>query len=153
MNTSSGLTVGEMLEGLPPETLLDFEALGHKGLYTPGATLFVAGEACSGIFWVVSGQVSVSVSDGFSPCAISHIAQAGEILGLKAALCDEPYGTTARTEGPSEVTFVNRADLSHFLHRHPNAAFRVVQQLSDRLGVALDQLRTALTASPRQRPN
>lgn len=153
MNTSSSLTVGEMLEGLARETLLDFEALCHKGFYPPGATLFAAGEACSGIFWVISGQVSVSVSDGSSPSTISHLAQAGEILGLKAALCDEAYGTTARAEGPSEVTFVNRADFSDFLRRNSHATFLIVQRLSDRLGIALDQLRSALTSSPSQRPN
>lgn len=153
MNANVALTIDEVFEGLAPETLRDFEALGHKSWYPPDAILFGAGEPCSGIFWVSSGRVNVSVSDGSGPYAISHVAQPGELLGLRAALCGEAYAMAARTEGPSEVIFVSRDDLSAFLSSHADAAFRIVQQLSNRLGLALDQLRAAQTANPPKPPN
>lgn len=153
MNANIALTIDEVFEGLAPKTLRDFEALGQKSWYPPGEILFAAGEPCSGIFWVASGQMSVTISDGFGPCAISHVAQPGELLGLKAALCGEAYAMTARTEGPSEVIFVSRDQLSAFSCCHADAAFRIVQQLSHRLGYALDQLRSASTASSPKPPN
>jgi len=142
VNANSSLTLGEIFEGLAPKTRRDFEALGHKSCYPPGTILFGAGEACDSICWIVSGEVSVSVRDGFGRCVMSHVAEPGEILGLKAALCGEAHGTTARTEGPCEMTCVSRDDFSAFLSSHPDAAFSIVQQISTRLGIALDQLRS-----------
>lgn len=153
MNANIALTISEVFEGLAPGTLEDFKALGKKGWYPAGTILFGAGEPCFGIFWVSSGQVSVSVFDDSGPCAIAHVAQPGEVLGLKAALCGEAYGSTARTEGPSEVIFMSRDHFSSFLFSHGDAAFRIVQQLSNRLGLALDQLRSASTANPPKPPN
>ncbi len=153
MTTDAGLIVGEIFERLAPETLRDFEALGHKSWYSPGMILFGADEPCSGVFWVSFGQVSVNVSDSFGRCVMSYVAQPGEILGLKAALCGEACGITAQTEGPCEMVFVSRADLSAFLSSHPDAAFRIVQQLSAQLGLALDQLRSASTSNPPKPPN
>lgn len=153
MNANTSLTVSEIFGGLAPETLKDFEALGDKSWYAPGTVLFDADEACSGVFWVCFGQVSVTVSDSFGRCVVSHVAQPGEILGLKAVLCGETCGIMARTEGPCEVRFVSRDNLSAFLSSHADAAFRIVQRLSDRLGLALDQLRLASTDNRQKPPN
>ena len=153
MNANIGLTVSEIFEGLAPETLRDFEALGDKGWYPPGTILFGAGEPCSGVFWVSFGQVSVTVSDSFGRCVLSHFARPGEILRLKAALCGEACGTTARTEGSCEMTFVSRDDFSAFLSSHADAAFRVVQRLSTQVGLAHDQLCSVSTFNPPKPPN
>lgn len=153
MNANIALTIGDIFEGLAPGTLRDFEGLGQRRWYPPGTILFDAGQRCSGIFWVASGQVSVFVSDGFNERAISHVAQPGELLGLKAALCGEEHAMTARTEGPSEVVFVSRDHLSVFLCGHADAAFRIVQQLSNRLGLALDELRALTAINPPKPPN
>lgn len=153
MDTQTDLTVSEIFEGLPPDTLEDFEALGYKSCYPPGIILFGAGDRCSGIFWVCSGPVSVTIPAGGEESLMSHIARAGELLGLEAALCGETYGTTARTEGPCDVVFMSQAHLSTFLSTHADAAFHIVQRLSKRLGVVLEQLRSASTADQQKRPN
>jgi CRP-like cAMP-binding protein len=153
MDTYNGLTIGELFEGLPPETLREFRALGHRSFYPPDTTLFAFGEACVGVFWVISGDVRVSIFDLAGRCIMSRVAHAGEILGLRAALCGEAYGITARAEGHSEVGFVNRDDFSRFLSNQPEVTFRIVERLSDRLGFALDLLRSSSTASHPKRPN
>jgi CRP/FNR family transcriptional regulator, polysaccharide utilization system transcription regulator len=153
VNTYAGLTMGEVFDGLMPDTLKDFQSLGHSVSHPPGTILFAAGEACTGVFCVSSGEVSVSAYDDYGRCLISHVARPGELLGLKAALCGEAYGITARTESPSEVIFVSRDHLSAFLSSHADAAFRIVQRLSERLGIALDQLRSASTVNLPKPPN
>lgn len=141
VNTPGSLTMGEIFADLAPETLEDFRALGQKGSYSAGATLFKTGEVCSGVFWIYSGQVRVSVSDTLDQSAVSHIALPGELLGLQSALCGEPHEATARAEGPTEVNFLSRDSLSKFLFSHPDAAFRIVERLSDRLRIAMEQFR------------
>lgn len=153
MNANIALTIGDIFEGLAPRTLKDFEALGHRRWYPPGTILFDAGQRCSGVFWVASGQVSVSVSASLNEHSISHVARPGELLGLKAALCGEEHAMTARTEAPCEVIFVSRDHLSVFLCSHADAAFRIVQQLSHRLGLALDELRALAAINPPKPPN
>lgn len=135
------LTIGEILEGLAPETLREFNALEQRSSYPPGTLLFGVGQPCFGVFWVVSGRVVVSMPEGFSEGVISHVAQPGELLDLKAALCGEIHSMTARAESPSEVVFVSLEHLSAFLCGYPDAAFQIVQRLSHRLALTMSQLR------------
>ncbi len=141
MGDNTDLTICEIFEGLSPETLKDFQALGRKEKYADGKMLFGTGEPCSGVYWVSSGRVDVSVSDDFGRRLQGRVARRGELLGLKAMLCDEAYAATAQSDGPSEVTFVTRSKVSAFLSAHPDATFSIVEQLSHRLGIAFDQLR------------
>lgn len=152
MEPPAGLTVGEIFANLSRDTSRDFEALVQKCSHPGGTTLFGRGEPCRGVFWVLSGLVSVSETTELGP-SILYMARPGELLGLKEALCAEAYGTTTRTEGPCEVNFVNRADFSTFFSSHPDAAFRIVQQLSERMGIALNQLRSASCIDGAKRPN
>lgn len=140
------LTVGEILEGLTPETLIEFKALEQRSSYPPDTLLFGVGQPCFGFFWVASGRVVVSMPDDFSESTISHVAQTGELLDLKAALCGDIHSMTARTESPSEVVFVSREHLTAFLCGHADAAFQIVQRLSHRLALTMGELR-ALTAT------
>jgi CRP-like cAMP-binding protein len=153
MEPHVGLTVGELFEGLSGDTSEEFEALVHKYSHPHGTILFGTGEPCRGVFWLLSGLVSVSVSTDPGSSTTLYVARPGELLGLKEVLCAETYGTTARTEGPCEVNFVNRADFSNFFSSHPDAAFRIVQQLSQRLGIALNQLRSMSTIDDAKRSN
>ena len=141
MNVDPGLRIAEILDGLPAGTLRDFQSLTHPGWYPPGAVLFSAGDACAGVFWASSGQVNVSALDHYAQQVTSHIAEPGEILGLKAALCSEAYGATAWTKEPCEVNFIALNDLSAFLSTHPDAVFRIVERLSDRLHLTIGQFR------------
>jgi CRP/FNR family transcriptional regulator, polysaccharide utilization system transcription regulator len=145
VNANIALTVREVFDGLARQTLTDFEALGQKSWYPPGVILFEAGEPCSSILRVYSGQVSLSVSGCLGDAAKLHIAQPGELIGLKAVLCGEAYAATARTEGPCEVIVTSRDEFSAFVLTHADAAFRIVSRLSHHLGIALDQLRCAST--------
>ncbi|HLI29946.1 MAG TPA: Crp/Fnr family transcriptional regulator [Terriglobia bacterium] len=153
MDTHEGLTIDEIFGGLTPKTLRDFQALGHMSAYLPGMVLFAGGEACAGIFWVISGQVRISTYDAAGRCVVARAAHIGELLGLYEALCAEAYETTAQVEEPSEVSFVSRADFWDFLSSHSDAAFRIVQHLGNRVDLALSQLRLASTLKPPKPPN
>jgi CRP-like cAMP-binding protein len=150
MEPPVGLTVSELFEGLSRDTSQDFEALVRKRSHPGGTILFGKGEPCRGIFWVLSGLLSVS---DLGPSIMSCMARPGELLGLREALCAEAYGTTARTRGPCEVNFVSRADFLKFFSSHSDAAFRIVQQLSEHTGIVLNQLRSASRIDGAKRPN
>jgi CRP-like cAMP-binding protein len=132
------LSLAEICEGLSPATCEEFQLLGKRRAYPRGFTLFRTGESCAGVFWIVSGRVRTSTGGAEG---ISQLAQPGEILGLKEALCGEAYSLSA------EVSFVSLEDLSAFLAGHPDAAFRIVQRLSGYLGLILEHLRSALRRS------
>ncbi len=144
MKAKVSLSLAEICEGLSPATCEEFQLLGKRRAYPRGFTLFRTGESCAGIFWIVSGRVRTSTGGAEN---ISQLAQPGEILGLKEALCGEAYSLSAETNGPAEVSFVSLEDLSVFLAGHPDAAFRIVQRLSGYLGLILEHLRSALRRS------
>jgi CRP-like cAMP-binding protein len=153
MITDTCLTVGEIFEGLRPETLRTFEALGDASWYPPGALVFATGGPRDGIFWVSSGQLSVSELSDDDRWVASRIAGSGEILGLEAALSNRAYAARARAEEPSEVMFMGQNRLLAFLSSHPEVAFRIVQRLSDRLHVTMDQFRLIPHSNPPKLPS
>lgn len=68
--------------------------------YPAGATLFVEGQACRGIYIICKGRVKLSASSRAGQTLIFKIAQPGEVLGLNATISGIPHETTAETGQP-----------------------------------------------------
>ena len=80
-----------------------------------GATLFVEGQACRGIYILCKGRVKISATSSDGQTLIFKIAQPGEVLGLNAAVSGTVHQTTAETGQPCQLNFVKRDDFSKFL--------------------------------------
>ena len=59
--------------------------------------LFVEGQAPRGIFVLCKGRVKLSICASDGKTLILKIAEAGEVLGLSAAVSGAPYELTAET--------------------------------------------------------
>ncbi len=85
------LDLDDLWEDRPEQRSLQFES---------GATVLPAGETPASAFAIVSGQVSLWA--GESPEAVMLLGQ-GSLLGLEAALADQPFGYEARAETRLEL--------------------------------------------------
>jgi len=132
---------------LPPRVLQAIEQVKYTTSYPQGAVLFVEGEAARGFFIVCTGRVKLYISGSDGKTLILRIAEAGELLGLSAAVSGQAYALTAETLDPSQVTFVRRADLSRLMHEHPDVALQVATRLAERYSGACHEMRSLLTHS------
>ena len=127
---------------LPPDVLKHFESLKYATVFPKGAILFVEGQSPRGIFMLCSGRVKLSSCSASGRTIITHIAQAGEVLGLSAVVSGAPYEVTAETLVPCQVNFIKEGDFMKFLSEKTAACLRVAQHLSNAYRLASEQLRS-----------
>jgi len=127
---------------LPPPAVQKLATITSAAAYPKGATLFVEGQSPRGVFILCSGKVKLSTSSADGRSIILRISEAGEVLGLPAALTQKPYELTADVLEPAQANFIAHEDFLHFLREHGEAALRVAQQLSETYHLAIAEMRT-----------
>ena len=131
-----------MLERLSPKVRADFESLLHASSYLSNVIVFTEGEPATGIYVVLEGEVRVSISSADGKHLNLRIARKTDILGLSSVLAGGAYNVTAETLYPAKLAYVGRETLLAFLARYPSAYQTVVEELSRKVTVACEQLRT-----------
>ncbi|MBI3653993.1 MAG: Crp/Fnr family transcriptional regulator [Acidobacteria bacterium] len=114
----------------PIDLLRDFEALKYATVFPKGAILYVEGQAPRGVFMLCTGRVKLSISSTDGKALITQIAEAGELLGLSAAISGKPYEVTAETLAPCQINFIKRDEIVRFLAEHNLACMHAAEQLS-----------------------
>jgi CRP/FNR family transcriptional regulator, cyclic AMP receptor protein len=127
---------------LPGPALQAFESIKYATAYPKGAVLFVEGQAPRGIFVLCQGRVKLSICATDGKTLIAKIAEPGEVLGLSATLSGKPYESTAKTIGPCQLNYVKRDDFLRFVKAHPEACFKVAEQLSETYNTACHEIRS-----------
>src|SRR6266851_8501000 len=75
-----------------------------------------------------AGKVKLSTSSSEGKTLITKISDAGDILGLNAAISNHPYEVTAEMIEPGQANFIPREALLQFLKDHGEVSLRVAQQ-------------------------
>jgi CRP/FNR family transcriptional regulator, cyclic AMP receptor protein len=102
----------------------------HRSILPAGAILFVEGQVPRGLFVLCSGKVKLSTSSRDGKVLILKTAQAGEALGLSAAISGDTYEMTAETAMPCQVNFLDRKALLNLLRLHSEVGLHAAQSLS-----------------------
>jgi CRP/FNR family transcriptional regulator, cyclic AMP receptor protein len=136
---------------LPKSVKEAFQPLKFTLAYPAGATLFVEGQPCRGIYILCKGRVKLSACSTEGQTLIFKIAQPGEVLGLNATISGMAHETTAETGRPCQLNFVKRDDFLKFLTAHGDACMHAAIHLSHECQQAYQQLRSFVMASAPQR--
>ncbi len=136
---------------LPKSAMQAFQLIKFTIGYPPGATLFVEGQLCRGIYILCRGRVKLSTNSADGQSLILKIAQAGEVLGLSATISGIPYETTAESGQPCQLDFVKREDFLKFLSEHGAACMHAAIEMSHECRHAYQQLRSFTMSSSSQR--
>jgi CRP/FNR family transcriptional regulator len=116
--------------GLPPAVLKSFSQRSHQSTYPGGALLFLEGQMPRGVFVLCSGRVKLSTTSREGKVLILKIAQAGDLLGLSAAISGTPFELSAETSGPCQLNFIDREALINLLKKHGELGLHAAQTLS-----------------------
>jgi len=112
-----------------PETAERFNVMGIEKTYTRGENLFVEGQKAQFVYIVLSGRVKLSVTSRDGKTMILRIAEAGDVLGLSAALNSAEYEISAEAVEYCRVKSVRSQDFLELLKRSPEAAMTATQCL------------------------
>jgi CRP/FNR family transcriptional regulator, cyclic AMP receptor protein len=141
MKTPYGLNIVEDCTNCPlhrPGFFCDFSfpilhslnQFSHKSTLPAGAVLFVEGQTPRGMFVLCSGRVNLSTTSREGKILILKTAEAGEALGLSAAISGLGYETTAETATPCQLNFVDRKHLLELMQAHSEIGLHAAQSLS-----------------------
>lgn len=141
MKTPYGLNIVEDCTNCPlnrPGFFCDFShsilhslnQFSHKSTLPAGAVLFVEGQTPRGMFVLCSGRVNLSTTSREGKILILKTAEAGEALGLSAAVSGLGYETTAETATPCQLNFVDRKHLLELMQAHSEMGVHASQSLS-----------------------
>lgn len=108
--------------GLKGQALARFIAIAPEVTRARGEALFLEGEAPKYVLVICSGRVKLSVSSREGKTAILHIAGAGEILGLSAAMSGKAHETSAEALELCRFKLIRVGDFMHFLTEFPEAS-------------------------------
>src|SRR5262250_2341212 len=137
---------------LSPPALHKLNEIKSTAVYPKSAVLFIEGQQPRGVFVLCAGKAKLSTSSSEGKTLITKISQAGDVLGLNAAISNHPYEVTAEMIEPGQANFIPRDALLKFLKQHGEVALRVAEQLSRNYYTAYEEIRTlGLTTSPAEK--
>jgi len=137
---------------LSPPALQKLNEIKSTAVYPKSAMLFIEGQQPRGVFVLCTGKAKLSTSSTEGKTLITKISQAGDVLGLNAAISNHPYEVTAEMIEPGQANFIPRDALLQFLKEHGEVAVRVAEQLSSNYYTAYEEIRTlGLTTSPAEK--
>jgi CRP/FNR family transcriptional regulator len=117
-----------------------FESLKITNSYPKGATLFAEGEQADGVYMLCMGRVKLSAYSREGKALILRIAEAGEVLGLSAAIGGTMHEATAEVLETCQVNYVRKQDFLRFLREHGDAGYNALRQLSQNYHAAYTQI-------------
>jgi CRP/FNR family cyclic AMP-dependent transcriptional regulator len=110
--------------------LRSVDAGSYHSVMPSGVVLFVEGQSPRGVYVVCSGKVKLSTTSKEGKVLILKQAEAGEALGLSAAVSGTNYEMTAETSSACQLNFIGRQDLMNLLQNHSEVGMHATQSLS-----------------------
>ncbi len=113
-----------------PAVLRTVDEACHHSVMPAGVLLFVEGQTPRGVFILCSGKVKLSTTSKEGKVLILKQAEAGEVLGLSAAISGTNYEMTAETASPCQLNFIGRQDFMTLLQTESEVGMRAALWLS-----------------------
>ena len=113
-----------------PAVLRAVDAVSHHTIMPAGALLFVEGQTPRGVYIVCSGKVKLYTTSKEGKVLILKQAEAGEVIGLSAAISGTNYETTAETAVHCQLNYIGRQDFMALLQNETEVGAHTAMSLS-----------------------
>jgi CRP/FNR family transcriptional regulator len=110
--------------------LRSMDEVSHHTIMPAAAVLFVEGQTPRGVFVLCSGVVKLTTTSKEGKVLILKQSQAGEVLGLSAAISGTNYEMTAETVSACQLNFIGRQDLMKLLEKQSEVGVHAALRLS-----------------------
>lgn len=112
--------------------------------YPRGRVLFTEGQEACAIYFLAEGRAKLSIGSAEGKTLVLRIAQPADLLGVNAALTNEPYNATAETIECCRVEVISRDDLLTLLERDKTACLNLARALGQTLNRSVEHSRMLL---------
>jgi CRP/FNR family cyclic AMP-dependent transcriptional regulator len=109
--------------------------------FPAGQLLFNYGDPGDSLYVIRSGEVEVFFKDDTGERIVLETAKAGEVFGELSLLDGGPRTASVMATQDLEALRVDRANLDHFLQRHPAATLDLLTAMGRRLRATSEKLR------------
>jgi CRP/FNR family transcriptional regulator, cyclic AMP receptor protein len=113
-----------------PSVLRSVEEVSHHTIMPAGALLFVEGQTPRGVYVVCSGKVKLYTTSKEGKVLILKMAEAGEVIGLSAAISGTNYETTAETAVHCQLDYIGRQDFMALLQKESEVGAHAALSMS-----------------------
>ncbi|MGC9198794.1 MAG: Crp/Fnr family transcriptional regulator [Acidobacteriaceae bacterium] len=129
-----------------------FESHSVSMEYPRGTVLFREGDRTEAVYVLCSGKIKISTSSKEGRTMILRIADAGDVLGMSAALTDGEHEVTAESLEPCVARVLPVKHLATMLQAYGDASIGAAKSLAQDYRAAFDEARlVALPGSPAAR--
>jgi CRP/FNR family transcriptional regulator len=113
-----------------PTVLRSVDIASYHRVMPSGTPLFSEGQMPRGIYVLCSGKVKLSTTSKDGKVLILKHAEAGEVLGLSAAISGTNFQMSAETSSPCQLNFIGRQDLMTLLQDESEVGVHAALSLS-----------------------
>ncbi|QGK73478.1 Crp/Fnr family transcriptional regulator [Flavobacterium sp. SLB02] len=103
-----------------------------------GEAIFEEGEVTNGVFCVKDGIGKLSKLSANGKDQIVKLVKAGELLGQRSIISNEPANLSAKALADMEVCFIPKGDIIHFFNNNNQFSMNLMQLVFDDLKRADD---------------
>ena len=121
-----------LFESLTDEDLTALSQRVETVVYEPGDVIFQQGDEGSSLFVVEDGAVDISYGEGKVRVVLASLFN-GQYFGELSLFDGSPRSATATASKRSRLIRLDREDLVDFVNKNPNAALRIIAEMSERL--------------------
>lgn len=129
----TGLASNKLFKQLPAAEVNRLIEVARVIRFAAGQDIFKAGESGDGVYVVKAGQIQISAEVGAGERRSISTVPPGEAFGEMSLLDNLPRSAFATALSDAELIFIPREHLLEVLHRSPELALRLVQEISQRL--------------------
>lgn len=104
--------------------------------YRKRSVIFYEGNPSMGLFCVNSGKVKIYKHGVNGEVQIVRLSKAGDLLGYRALLSNEPYSATAEVLEDATICFMDRTTVLQLLQRNAPLSLRILRKVCQDLRAA-----------------
>jgi len=105
-------------------------------IYNRGQIIFHEGNRTSGIYCINKGKIKLFQLGAEGKEQIIRFAKAGDVIGYRALLSEEPLSASAEAIEEAAVCFIPKVQIMSLITENPNFNFKLLKTLSHELGEA-----------------
>ncbi|WP_188150922.1 Crp/Fnr family transcriptional regulator [Teredinibacter waterburyi] len=126
---------------VPSNYIAELERLSVTRKYPKNTILVSEGDDTSHLFIIVTGKVSVFLSDEEGRQVILNYMGPGEYFGELSLLDNKPRSASVQTLTPCEIISVSRAQFQQLLREDPDFALVMIAELTRKVRSLTDSVR------------
>lgn len=135
-----GLREKVVLCDISGSDLAEFQLIKRTLEYAPHQTVFYEGHLCLGLYVLCSGTVKLTRSSTRGRRQIVRILGPGELVEKHVFGDRAVHEVTCETLEPSHICVIDKARYLAVIHRNPQLAIKLIQLLSNEVGMNMDYL-------------